>query len=272
MTFGVGPDDDSWHAGDGDDPFWTETLWFGFAVPERKVTGVISPVFRRNQRAAALGVYLWDAVDAPDGDGLYRHWMSHLPVPDDPRDLELPNGFAFRSIEPLQTHEMRYDDGVERVELRYEASTSRWGDRRATPRVGSAVPRDRVAHAQRRRPRHRLFRGARAIVGGASERRSPPRPEDLSQAMGAADSYGASAQRRSSWAASVISRRPRHTPATPRDGELQRIVEVVAPSSADRPAATLRRSRSRRRARRGASSAVGTCVNRMPGVPSTSAG
>ena len=41
--------DDLFHPPTSDDPFWTETCWFTFAVPERKLSGQLYPFFRANQ-------------------------------------------------------------------------------------------------------------------------------------------------------------------------------------------------------------------------------
>ena len=52
--------DDEFHLPTNDDPFWTETCWFTFTVPERKLSGQLYPFFRHNQHVTAAGVYFWD--------------------------------------------------------------------------------------------------------------------------------------------------------------------------------------------------------------------
>src|SRR5262249_56231549 len=52
--------DDRFHPPSSDDPYWTETCWFTFAVPERRLSGQLYPFFRPNQRVAAGGAYFWD--------------------------------------------------------------------------------------------------------------------------------------------------------------------------------------------------------------------
>ena len=47
--------DDRFHPPGSDDPYWTETCWFTFAVPERRLSGQLYPFFRPNQRVAAGG-------------------------------------------------------------------------------------------------------------------------------------------------------------------------------------------------------------------------
>jgi hypothetical protein len=113
--------DDELHPPPDDDPFWTETLWLGFAVPDRDLTGVIYSIMRPNQHIASLGVYLWDDTGRLEPDALYFHAMGHLPMPASLRSMDLP-GFAHRCVEPLRAYEVAYDDGVElAVQLRYDA-------------------------------------------------------------------------------------------------------------------------------------------------------
>ena len=52
--------DDEFHPPTDDNPYWTETCWFTFTVPERKMSGQLYPFFRANQRVAAGGAYFWD--------------------------------------------------------------------------------------------------------------------------------------------------------------------------------------------------------------------
>ena len=55
ISYQVTAVDDDLHSPTNDDPFWTETLWLAFAVPERRITGAIYPVFRTNQGVCSLG-------------------------------------------------------------------------------------------------------------------------------------------------------------------------------------------------------------------------
>ena len=52
--------DDHFHPPTTDDPFWTETCWFTFAVPERRLSGQIYPFFRKNQGVTSGACILWD--------------------------------------------------------------------------------------------------------------------------------------------------------------------------------------------------------------------
>jgi hypothetical protein len=52
--------DDSFHPPTNDDAFWSETAWFAFSVPERKLAGWTYPFFRPNQGICSAAVFLWD--------------------------------------------------------------------------------------------------------------------------------------------------------------------------------------------------------------------
>ena len=47
--------DDGFHPPTSDDPFWTETCWFTFAVPERRLSGQLYPFLRPNQGVTSRG-------------------------------------------------------------------------------------------------------------------------------------------------------------------------------------------------------------------------
>jgi len=103
--------DDEFHPPTTDDPYWTETCWFTFTVPERRLSGQLYPFFRTNQRVAAGGAYFWDDHGNQPWNCLYAKNFWHLPIPDQPlSDITLPNGIHYRCLEPLTRYELRYDD------------------------------------------------------------------------------------------------------------------------------------------------------------------
>ncbi|UIX31970.1 hypothetical protein [Streptomyces sp. GQFP] len=114
------PADDDLHPPATDDPFWTETAWFAFAVPERRLTGFVYPVFRANQRICSSGVYLWDDTGETDLDCLYAHNYWHIPLPDSLTSMRLPSGLSYDVLEPLRSYRVRYDSHDLRVDLTYD--------------------------------------------------------------------------------------------------------------------------------------------------------
>ena len=111
MTPGAMHPDDRFHPPTGDDPWWTETCWFTFAIPEHGLSGQLYPFFRPNQRVCAAGVYFWDRSGHLPWTIRYGKNFWHLPMPDaDLTDIRLPNGIRYRCLEPLQSYEIGYDD------------------------------------------------------------------------------------------------------------------------------------------------------------------
>src|SRR6185436_2296650 len=103
--------DDEFHPPTNDDLFWTETCWFTFTVPERKLSGQLYPFFRRNQNVTSAGVYFWDDKGNEPWNCLYAKNFWHLPIPDQPlSDIRLPNGIHYKCLEAQHRYEIGYDD------------------------------------------------------------------------------------------------------------------------------------------------------------------
>jgi hypothetical protein len=104
------PADDGFHEPTDDNPFWSETTWFSFTVPERRMQGYVYPWVRPNQGLLGGGVWIWDDTahqpwEIPFWDNQYN-----LPYPErgDLRDIEFPNGISIRCTKPLSNYEIRY--------------------------------------------------------------------------------------------------------------------------------------------------------------------
>jgi hypothetical protein len=103
--------DDQFHPAADDDPYWTETCWFTFTVPERRLSGQLYPFFRTNQRVLSAGAFFWDETGCTPTDALYARQFWHLPMSDQPlTDIHLPNGISYRCTEPQQRWQVAYDD------------------------------------------------------------------------------------------------------------------------------------------------------------------
>jgi hypothetical protein len=103
--------DDEFHPPTSDDPYWTETCWFTFTVPERRLSGQLYPFFRPNQGVLAAGAFFWDHTGGTPADILHARQFWHLPIPDQPlSDIALGNGITYRVVEPLRRYALTYDD------------------------------------------------------------------------------------------------------------------------------------------------------------------
>jgi hypothetical protein len=94
-----------------DAPYFSQTCWHTFAIPERRLTGQLYGFFLPNLRICAAAAYVWD----DSGDTLstcrYAKNFWHLPLPDgDLPDVELANGIRYRRLEPGMRYELHYLD------------------------------------------------------------------------------------------------------------------------------------------------------------------
>jgi hypothetical protein len=94
-----GHPDDEFHPAPDGDPEWTETCWFIFTVPERRLSWQLYPFFKPTLGVVAGGAYFWDDTG----------W--HLPLPAQPlSDLALGNGTRYQVNEPERVYRLAFDD------------------------------------------------------------------------------------------------------------------------------------------------------------------
>lgn len=104
-------DDELHPPGDPDDPDWTETCWFTFTVPERRLSGQLYPFLKPTLGVAAAAVYFWDDTGDQVWSCRYARSFWHLPLPERPlSDLALGNGARYRVLEPGRRYAVAYDD------------------------------------------------------------------------------------------------------------------------------------------------------------------
>jgi hypothetical protein len=90
----------------------TETAWFSFHVPERRLGGWLYSMFRPNIGTVAGGAWVWDDTAELPWDVLYstNYTALQLPADADLRDIVLPTGVAMRTVEPGHAYDLGYDD------------------------------------------------------------------------------------------------------------------------------------------------------------------
>jgi hypothetical protein len=100
--------DDDFHRPTSSDIYWSETAWFAFAVPERRLTAFAYPLFRTNQQICSAAVHVWDDSAEADYAVLYSHNYWHLPFPATLTHMALPSGLSYDTVEPLKSYRLRY--------------------------------------------------------------------------------------------------------------------------------------------------------------------
>ena len=118
----ISPEDDSFHRGPTD-PYWNESAWFGFTVPERTLTGWVYFYHRPNMRYSVGGVALWDPSGENQVDCLYYDWGNTVPLPEgaDMFDFSLDNGLTVACVKPLESFILDFAGAGCAVELRWDA-------------------------------------------------------------------------------------------------------------------------------------------------------
>jgi hypothetical protein len=119
--WGLTAEDDAWHPRD-DNPWFTETWWNAWMIPERKMLGYFYPVFRHNLGVQAGGVMLFDDKAELEWDIPVFDYGWHEPIPKDLdlRDAELPNTMTIKVLEPARHYEIGYNGRDMQMQLHLE--------------------------------------------------------------------------------------------------------------------------------------------------------
>src|SRR4030095_7209007 len=114
MTDSFTARDDRFHFAELGDDWWaTETAWFSFHHPERKLGGWLYTLARPNIGTLAGGAWVWDHTAYLPWEVLYSANYSALRIPRDQDldDCQLPTGVSIKAIEPGSAYTLGYHDG-----------------------------------------------------------------------------------------------------------------------------------------------------------------
>ena len=121
----ITPLDDSFHFDQMGDRWWmTETNWISFCVPERRLGGWFYTMARPNIGTVAGGAWVWDDTASLPWEALYSRNLTALRLPDDAdlNDVALPTGVSLRTLEPLTSYQIGYQDEDHlQASLRFDA-------------------------------------------------------------------------------------------------------------------------------------------------------
>jgi hypothetical protein len=120
-----GARDDRFHFDLMSDRWWeTETSWWSFSIPERKLGGWLYVMARPNIGTVAGGAWVWDDTAHLPWEVLYstNYTSLRLPRDQDLDDITLPTGVSVRAVEPLQRYQLGFEDeGRLSVALEFDA-------------------------------------------------------------------------------------------------------------------------------------------------------
>lgn len=115
------PADDRFHAPVEAHPLWSETAWFAFSVPERRLCGCVYPLFRPKLGICSVGVHVWDDTAFEPWRVLYSRTQWHLRMPGGDLGACSVGGLELSCLEPLRRYRVRYRDGeLCTLDLEYE--------------------------------------------------------------------------------------------------------------------------------------------------------
>jgi hypothetical protein len=122
MPAPIDASDESFHPA-GSDPYWNESSWFHFSIPDRDMIGFVYFFYDVRTGVSGGGPALWD----PTGEETYNcrfydwRWMQP-PTPGlDHRDLVLPSGLRHRVLEPMTSYQLTYSGLGLELDLRWTA-------------------------------------------------------------------------------------------------------------------------------------------------------
>lgn len=109
-------EDDTFHRPPDDNPYWAETTWWSFNVPERKLGCWLHAQFNTNRGTVTWRVYVWDPSGAHAEDVRYFRMETDVPIADrapDLRDITIPGGgFSVRMLRPMLDYRIEFDDSA----------------------------------------------------------------------------------------------------------------------------------------------------------------
>jgi hypothetical protein len=121
--WGLVPEDDMFHQPTTGDPWWTETTWFSFMIPERNLMCYWYLVYRKNIGVVFGGVLIWDHTAVLPWELPVFDWHWHDPMTEDPdlRDLTALNNMRLRCVEHGKKWVFGYDHDGTSFEMTFES-------------------------------------------------------------------------------------------------------------------------------------------------------
>lgn len=112
-----------------DDPYWTESSWFSWAIPEQDICGFFYNHFRPNMNCLLGGPAMWDRSGRHVWDFLFFDWQTMRVPPEgrfgvdyDKYDFVTPWSMSIRMLEPLTSYRLGYDREGFRLDLVFTAT------------------------------------------------------------------------------------------------------------------------------------------------------
>ena len=117
------PRADRFGEGRDDNPYWNESVWFSFSIPERRIHGLIQYYFRPNMGMLNGGPAMWDPSRRFQWNCLYYNWshLQALPAGAEKFAMTARNSLSVEVLEPLTRYVIRYDKEGFVMDLEWQA-------------------------------------------------------------------------------------------------------------------------------------------------------
>lgn len=182
------PADDRFHTPAEAHPLWSETSWYAFAAPQRRLCGCVYPLFRPRLGVCSVAVHVWDDSACEPWRALYSRTQWHLRMPAGDLTACSIGGLELDCLEPLRRYRVRYADGeLCALDLEYEGLF-------APHAVGVAGGRGHLDQPCRVRGTLQL-RGERIAIDGFEMRDRSWHVRDDLRSTRASYSYGIASER-----------------------------------------------------------------------------
>ncbi|WP_296675605.1 hypothetical protein [Novosphingobium sp.] len=106
------PEDDCYHQL-SDDPYETETNWWSFNVPARKIGCWIHTPYYPNRQTCTWRIFAWDERGYDPARMAYYRKVEEAAMPADPdlREITFPGGgYSLKMLEPGMKYHLQYED------------------------------------------------------------------------------------------------------------------------------------------------------------------
>lgn len=112
---------DAFHPWPEDDPYWTETVWFGAWIPEARLSVYVYNWFRPVLGIRGGGCLIWDDRHWLPWDLPCFHYDVNEPITGkvDLRDMALDGGARLRSVEEGRVYEIDYHRNDVELSMRF---------------------------------------------------------------------------------------------------------------------------------------------------------
>lgn len=101
------------------DPYWNESCWFSFSIPEKEIHAMVYFFFRPNMNLLMGGPIVWDGTGAHTWDCLYYDWHHFQTIPEGAQkfDFRSHTSLEVRVVEPQRQYRLAYDQPDFKLDL-----------------------------------------------------------------------------------------------------------------------------------------------------------